>query len=126
MAGHQDVQRFGSATYSDAQVARVAAGPRRALGEIWIVYGLLHFVAAALMVVYSEIATLMFGSQLDRVPDRFTLMAIFHFCYWVMIALVVVDGVLVVFAGVALMRGQESARRLAIIAGVLALAGVPV
>jgi hypothetical protein len=49
---------------------------------------------AVCLVVYGRTAALMFGALLNRVPDPFTLLGIFHFLYTVMIVLSVVCGIL--------------------------------
>ena len=126
MASHQSVGSLGGTMGADERAVRVASRTHRVLGECWIVYGLIHLVVAAAMFVWSAIATVMFGALLDRVPDPFTLMAIFHVFYWGMAILAVVGGVLGLFAGVALIRGQRSARNLAIVAGVASLPDIPV
>jgi hypothetical protein len=55
-------------------------------------------------------AALMFGALLNRVPDPFTLMGVFHFLYTVMIALSAVCGILGLMAGLALLAKQRSGR----------------
>ena len=121
MASHLDAESFGVTRYKKAMGMRAVLEPRRTLGECWVVYGLIRLVVAAAMFVWSAIATVMFGVLLNRVPDPFTLMGIFHFFYWGMVALVLLQGALGVFTGAALITGQRSARSLAIAAGVVAL-----
>jgi hypothetical protein len=89
------------------------------------VYGVIRLVLAALLVLYSGTATVMFGALLSRVPDPFTLMSLFHFMYIVMIALSVVCGILGIMAGLALLGGKQSGRTLALIAGFLSLSNIP-
>jgi hypothetical protein len=67
----------------------------------------------------------MFGALLNRVPDPFTLMGVFHFIYIVMIALSVVCGILGLMAGLALLGGKQAGRTLALIAGFLSLSNIP-
>jgi hypothetical protein len=67
----------------------------------------------------------MFGALLNRVPDPFTLMGVFHFMYLGMIALSVVCGILGLIAGVALLGGNRSGRTLALVAGFLSLSNIP-
>ena len=52
-------------------------------------------------------------------------MGVFHFMYIVMIVLSVVCGILGLIAGLALLGGQRSGRRLALIAGFLSLSNIP-
>jgi hypothetical protein len=95
------------------------------LGSFWTVYGLLRLIMVLCMLMYGTTATLMFGALLSRVADPFALMGIFHFLYTAMIALSVVCGVLGVVAGLALLGGQQSGRKLALIAAVFSLSDIP-
>jgi hypothetical protein len=110
---------------SDNLAAQSLGGHLRTLGGCWIVYGVIRLVLAILLFVYSSSATLMFGALLNRVHDPFTLMSVFHFMYIVMIALSVVCGILGLIAGLALLAGQQSGRRLALVVGVLSLSNIP-
>jgi len=67
----------------------------------------------------------MFGALLSRVPDPFALMGVFHFLYTIMIVWSVVCGVLGILAGLALLAGQQSGRRLALIAAILSVSDIP-
>ena len=104
---------------------RRLSGHLRTLGGCWIVYGVIRLILATLLVLYSGTATVMFGALLSRVPDPFTLMGVFHFLYIAMIALSVVCGILGLMAGLALLRGKQSGRTLAILAGVLSVSNIP-
>jgi hypothetical protein len=110
---------------SDDSSAQRLSSHLRTLGRCWIVYGVIRLVLATLLVVYSGTATVMFGALLNRVPDPFTLMDVFHFLYVVMIVLSAVCGILGLVAGLALLGGQRSGRTLALIAGVLSLSNIP-
>jgi hypothetical protein len=101
------------------------AGHIRTLGICWIVYGIIRIIIAVCLVIYSSTATLMFGALLNRVPDPFTLMGVFHFLYTVMIVLSAICGILGVIAGLALLAAQRSGRTLALIAGFLSLSNIP-
>lgn len=94
------------------------------LGALWIVYGIVRFVAAAVMVVYSGTATVMFGSLLNRVPDPFTLMNLFHIFYIAAVAVAVLSGIFAVLAGLAFLTGK-SARSLGLVASLFAASDVP-
>jgi uncharacterized membrane protein len=89
------------------------------------VYGVIRLVSAALLILYSGTATVMFGALLNRVADPFTLMSLFHFTYIVMIVLSVVCGILGIVAGVALLGSQRRGRTVALIAGFLSLSNLP-
>jgi hypothetical protein len=101
------------------------SGHLRTLGGCWLVYGVIRLVLATLLVLYSATATVMFGALLNRVPDPFTLMGVFHFLYIAMITLSVVCGILGLMAGLALLGGQRSGRKLALLAGFLSLSNIP-
>jgi hypothetical protein len=90
-----------------------------------MVYGVVRLASAVLLILHSGTATLMFGALLNRVPDPFTLMSVFHFLYAGMIALSVVCGILGLLAGLALLGGQQSGRQLALVAAFLSLSNLP-
>jgi hypothetical protein len=110
---------------SDDPGAQSLSGHIRTLGRCWIVYGVIRMIMAVCLVVYGSTAALMFGALLNRVPDPFTLMGVFHCLYTVMIALSAVCGILGLMAGLALLAGQRSGRTLALIAGFLSLSNIP-
>ena len=110
---------------SDDPGAQSLSGHIRTLGRCWIVYGVIRMIMAVCLVIYGRTATLMFGALLNRVPDPFTLLGVFHFLYTVMIALSAVCGILGLMAGLALLAGQRSGRTLALIAGFLSLSNIP-
>jgi hypothetical protein len=96
-----------------------------ALGILWIVYGIARLLAAVVLVVYSGVATVMFGALLTRVPNPFFLMAVFHFCYVVAIIVSVLAGLFGLLAGAALLARKASARGLSVVAGILSLSDIP-
>lgn len=110
---------------SDDPIARSPSGHLSILGRCWIVYGVIRLIMAACLFIFSSTATLMFDALLNRVPDPFTLMTDFHLIYTVMIALSAVCGILGIIAGLALLAGNRSARKLALIAGFLSLSNIP-
>jgi hypothetical protein len=97
----------------------------RTLGLCWIAYGVIRLIVAVCLVIYVSTATVMFGTLLNRVPDPLVLMDIFHFIYAAIIVLSAVCAVLGLMAGLALLAGRQSARRLALIAGFLSLSDIP-
>jgi uncharacterized membrane protein len=101
---------------------RTNCGP---LGILWIVYGIARLLAAVVLVVYSGVATVMFGALLTRVPNPFFLMAVFHFCYVVAIIVSVLAGLFGLLAGAALLTRKASARGLSVVAGILSLSDIP-
>jgi hypothetical protein len=97
----------------------------RNLGILWILYGLLRFVGALGVFLYSGTLTLMWGALLTRVPDPFTLMDLFHVFVVFVIILGVVAGVVSIVAGLTLMSGGQSARRLGLLAAFFGLTNGP-
>jgi hypothetical protein len=97
----------------------------RVLGLCWIVYGILRLGMTLWLLTFTTTATLMFGALLTRVPDPFSLMALFHFLYLGVMIWSAVSGVVGILAGVTLLSGQHSARPLAIAASLLSLSELP-
>lgn len=97
----------------------------RILGICWVLYGIVRLVTAVWLALFSNTATVMFGALLNRVPDPFTMMNIFHFIYGLLVVISAACGILGVLAGLALLAGKRSGRILAIIAAFLSLSSVP-
>jgi hypothetical protein len=97
----------------------------RILGVCWIVYGVLRLAMTFWLISFTTTATLMFGALLTRVPDPYSLMALFHLLYLGVTIWSAVTGVLGIIAGVALLLGQRSARPLSIAAALLSLSELP-
>jgi hypothetical protein len=97
----------------------------RSLGSLWIVYGVVRLIMVLCLLVYGRTATLMFGALLSRVPDPFAYLDIFHLLYTVEIALSAVCGLIGLVAGLALLGGHSSGRRLALISAVLSVSDIP-
>ena len=97
----------------------------RNLGILWVLYGLLRFVGALGVFLYSGTLTVMWGALLTRVPNPFTLMDLFHAFLIFFIVLGIVAGVVSIIAGLALMSGGQSARRLGLLAAFFGLTNGP-
>jgi hypothetical protein len=97
----------------------------RNLGILWILYGLLRFVVALGVFLYSGTLTVMWGALLTRVPNPFTLMDLFHFFLIFVIILSIAAGIVSIMAGLALMSGGPSARKLGLLAAFFALINGP-
>jgi len=110
---------------TNAVAARNPRGNSSTLGALWIVYGILRLLAVILLVLYTGTATVMFGALLNRVPDPYTLMTIFHILYIAAIIVTALSGVLGLFAGLALLAGKSGARTLSLAAGFLSLSDLP-
>ena len=110
---------------SDDRIVRNAIGRFRILGSFWTVYGIIRLVVALCLLIYGSTATLMFGALLNRVPDPFALMSVFHFLYSATIVLSAICGIIGFVAGLALIGGLRACRKLAIIAAVLSVCDIP-
>jgi hypothetical protein len=76
-------------------------------------------------VLYWGTLTLMWGALLNRVPNPFALMDLFHAFMVFAIVLGVVAGVVSIIAGMDLMSSGASARALALVAAFLSLINGP-
>jgi hypothetical protein len=103
----------------------LASAQPRILGACWIAYGVLRLAVTLWLIAFTTTATLMFGALLTRVPDPFSLMAVFHLVYTGVIIWSAVCGVLGILAGVTLLAGQRAARLLAIVAALISLPEMP-
>jgi hypothetical protein len=101
------------------------SGRRQTVGVCWIVYGIFRLIMGLCLLVYSGTATVMFGALLGRVPDAFSLMADFHIFYALLVVLSFVCGLFGLFAGLALLANQGSARKLALVAAILSVSDLP-
>ena len=110
---------------SDGPIVQNPIGHFRTLGGFWAVYGVMRLVMVLCLLIYGRTATLMFGALLSRVPDPFALMGVFHFLYTILIVLSAVSGLVGFVAGLALLGGQRSGRRLALIAALLSVSDIP-
>jgi hypothetical protein len=113
--------------YSVAELKRkfLLGVSMRNLGVLWILYGLLRFVAALVVFLSFPTLTVMWGALLTRVPNPFTLMDLFHIFLIFVVILDVIAGIVSIIAGLALMSGGPSARRLGMLAAFLALTNGP-
>jgi hypothetical protein len=97
----------------------------RNLGILWVLYGLLRLIGALGAFLYSATLTLMWGAVITRVPNPFTLMDLFRFFLIFVIILGIVAGIVSIIAGLALMSGGASARKLGLIAAFFGLTNGP-
>ena len=110
---------------SEDSIVQFPKAHRQILGTFWSLYGVIRLILVMCMLIYVRTATLMFGALLSRVPDPFALMGFFHFLYLCMIVLSAACGLVGFVAGLALLGGQRSGRKLALIAAVLSLSDIP-
>lgn len=108
-----------------SEAARPARANFRALGTLWILYGLLRLVVAAAMVVNWGIATVMFGALLSRVGNAFFWMNLFHACYAVAILITILAGIFGLLGGAALLTGRSSARTFSLVASFFSVSDLP-
>lgn len=95
------------------------------LGLCWILYGIVRIAGGIWLIFFTPTATVMFGALLNRVPNPFPLMFAFHFFYTACIVLAAIAGVFSLVAGLMLVGGRSSARRLTIVAAVLSVSDIP-
>jgi uncharacterized membrane protein (UPF0136 family) len=109
----------------DDPIAQPLSRHLRILAICWVLYGIIRLVIAVWLALFSSTATLMFGALLNRVPDPFSMMNIFHFLYGLLVAISAVCGIFGVLAGLSLLAGTRSGRTLAIVAAFLSLSNIP-
>ena len=97
----------------------------RNVGILWVIYGLLRWVMALAIFMWSTTLTLMWGALLSRVPNPFALMDYFHLFLGFAIVLGIVAGIVSIVAGLALMSGGESSRKLGLVAAFFGLINGP-
>lgn len=110
---------------SDHPISRVRSWQFPALGSFWIGYGIIRLIMFLCLLIYAPTATLMFGSLLNRVADPYVLMGIFHFLYTAFLFVSAVCCIVGFVAGLALVGGHKSGRKLALIAAVFSLSDIP-
>jgi hypothetical protein len=97
----------------------------RNLGILWVIYGLLRLITALGIFMYGATLTLMWGALLSRVPNPFALMDDFKAFLILAIIIGTAAGIIAIIAGLALMSGGASARKLGIVAALFGLIGGP-
>jgi hypothetical protein len=97
----------------------------KTLGILWILYGLLRWATALGIFLYSGTLTLMWGALLNRVPNPFALMDLFHLFLIFAIILGIVAGLVSIVAGMGLTSGGQSSRTLGLVAAFFGLINGP-
>ncbi|MGB7434541.1 MAG: hypothetical protein WBR26_26775 [Candidatus Acidiferrum sp.] len=95
------------------------------LGALWVIYGIIRIVVAIFLILYSGVATVMFGALLSRVGNPFFWMGLFHLFYDAAIIVAIVAGVLGLLAGFALLGRKSSARSLSLLAAFFSVSDLP-
>jgi hypothetical protein len=91
----------------------------KTLGGLWVIYGVICIIKALWIFLNSTVFTLMWGALLNRVPDPYTWMNLFHLA---MLGALILLGVTALFSFVAagaMLQGSRSDRTLGLIAGFL-------
>ena len=99
--------------------------PRKTLGVLWVLYGVLCFVEVAWIVVQADTLSVMWGALLNRVPNPYAWMTLFHLALVSGVALLVLAGVFALLAGSGLLVRSRSRRNMALVAGFLGLVTGP-
>jgi hypothetical protein len=110
---------------SDSTLASRRVTTSKTLGSLWFLYGILRLAMALALIVYSKVATVMFGALLTNVANPFFWMDLFHFVYLFAIVITFLAGIFALLAGLALLAGTSSARILALIAAFFSLSEIP-
>ena len=98
---------------------------RKTLGTLWVIYGVICIVRVVWLVVHSTVLTLMWGALLNRVPDPFTWMSLFHFAMFGIIILLIVTAIVSFLAAGSMLISANPNRTLALIAGFLGIVTGP-
>jgi hypothetical protein len=108
-----------------AQTGTTTTSPMSTLGILWAIYGIVRVLTAAFLLLYSGTLTLMWGALLNRVPDPFSWMTLFHFVWAGAVALAIISALFSFLAAFALLGRTGSAATLAVIAAILGLISGP-
>jgi hypothetical protein len=102
--------------------------PRKTLGALWAIYGVLCFIEVAWIVVQADTLSVMWGALLNRVPNPYAWMSMFHFALVVGVALLVLAGIFSLMAGSALLAHSRwrSRRSMTLAAGFFGLVTGPI
>jgi len=99
--------------------------PRKTLGVLWVMYGVLCFIEVAWIVVQADTLSVMWGALLGRVPNPYAWMRLFHLALVSGVALLVLAGLFALLAGSGLLTRSQSRRSMALVAGFLGLVTGP-
>jgi hypothetical protein len=98
---------------------------RKMLGVLWVLYGVVCFIEAAWIAVESGALTVMWGALLDRVPDPYSWMTLFHAAVLITVVVLMLAGIFALIAGGALLAYSHSSRNMALVAGFFGLVTGP-
>jgi hypothetical protein len=92
----------------------------------WLIFGVFRLIVAIWMLSFAGTATVMFGTLLNRVPNPYSLMGVFHIVYSCWMILSAASGVFALLTGITLMSGAGVSRLVALTAAFLSVPFLPV
>jgi hypothetical protein len=92
----------------------------------WLIFGVFRLIVAIWMLSFAGTATVMFGTLLNRVPNPYSLMGVFHIVYSCWMILSAASGVFALLTGITLMSGAGVRRLVALTAAFLSVPFLPV
>jgi hypothetical protein len=98
---------------------------RKSLGLLWVIYGVICIIKAVFVFVNINVFTLMWGALLNRVPDPYTWMSLFHIWIMCLIVLMSVTALFSFLAAGSLRMGSNPSRAITLIAGFFAIVTGP-
>jgi hypothetical protein len=98
---------------------------RKMLGVLWVLYGILCFIEVAWIAVEAGTLTVMWGALLDRVPNPYSWMTLFHAALLIAVIVLVLAGIFALIAGGALLARSRSRRSMTLVAGFFGLVTGP-
>jgi len=93
----------------------------RALGALWVVFGIMCALEAAWIFLNRMTLRLMWGVLLDRVPNPFPWMSFFDMMVMAVMTLLVITTIFSFVGAVSLIQAGPSQRVLAIVASILGM-----
>jgi hypothetical protein len=97
----------------------------RTLGILWAIYGVVLILKAVWILLYEPTLTVMWGALLNRVPDPFAWMNMFHFILYGRVVISFIAAIFSFLTAVALLQSSSSERRLGLVAGFFGLISGP-
>ncbi|MGA8871357.1 MAG: hypothetical protein WB460_09465 [Candidatus Acidiferrales bacterium] len=98
---------------------------RKMLGVLWVLYGVICFIEVAWIAVEAGALTVMWGALLDRVPNPYSWMTLFHAALLITVIVLVLAGIFALIAGGALLAHSRSRRSMTLAAGFFGLVTGP-
>ena len=89
------------------------------------IYGVVLILKAVWILLYEPTLTVMWGALLNRVPDPFAWMNMFHFVLYGRVVISFIAAIFSFLAAVTLLQSSASERRLGLVAGFFGLISGP-